>query len=80
MKAKNDENINNIQPHRAAMATIFLVWIHYLSTDLFDVPGRPTVVLPDHPFGPLVEVEPVEGHHVTELFGQRLGALQTSLL
>lgn len=43
---------------------------------LLDVPGPSTVVLADHPFGPLVEVEPVFGHRVTELFGQRLWALQ----
>lgn len=30
------------------------------------------VVLGDHPLGPLAGVEPVDGHHVTEAFGQRL--------
>lgn len=43
---------------------------------LFDVSSCPTVVLTDDPFGPLVEVEPVDRQHVKELLGQRLGALQ----
>lgn len=37
---------------------------------LFGVSGRPPVVLTDHPFGPLVEVEPVDRHHVMEPLGR----------
>ena len=47
-----------------------------MSTDLLDVPERPTVVLTDHPLDPLTGVEPVSRHHVTEGLGQRLRSLQ----
>lgn len=50
-----------------------------MSTDLFNVPERPTVVLTDHPLDPLMGVEPVSRHHVTEVPGQRLRALQHDL-
>lgn len=39
-------------------------------TDLLNVPGRPTVVLSDDPLDPLLEVEPVDAHHVMEVLGQ----------
>lgn len=43
---------------------------------LLNIPGRPTVVLTDDPLDPLLEVEPVDGHHVTEVLGERLGLPQ----
>lgn len=39
---------------------------------LLDVLRRPTVVLSDHPLGPLAEVQPVGGHHAIEQLGQGL--------
>lgn len=48
------------------------------SADLLQIPA---VLVFDNPLDPLVGVEPVEGHHVTEAFGRRLrGRWQNSPL
>lgn len=66
-----------LKPPHPQLSLPVINWLSQLTdvrTDLLKVSS--TVVLADHPSGPLAEVEVEHGDHATEAFGQRLGALQ----